>query len=281
MTTVSQAVTTSPAVGSARSWMRFLAGFVLLCGVLLGTSAVDATGRWGLGILTATLLTALVVESLHRRGPLREMLRDLGFGRPGGRAVVVAACVSCLVLLVFPATAAISGSGVQLRQDWPWLLVGIFAFHGLAEELVWRGFTFRRLREGRSFWLATVWTMPLIAASHLPIVFSLGPAVGIGAMAVSMVTSIPFAYLYETGRNTIWAPAVVHTAIDTFKLVIIPTAALATFSVLIIAVSLTIPLLALAVPRRLLQPSGKEGSETRSGEQTEAASGSLRKPPLT
>ena len=44
-----------------------------------------------------------------------------------------------------------------------------------------------------------------------------------------------------------------HTAIDTFKLVVIPAAALATFSVLIIVVSLTVPLLALAVPRRFLE----------------------------
>ncbi len=260
MTTVGPAMSAGPAVGSVRSWLGFLAGFALLCGVLLVTSAIDSTGRWGLGILAATLLTALVVEMLHQRRSLLEMLGDLGFGRPGGRAVAVAAAVSCLVLLVFPATAAISGAGVPLRQDWLWLLVGIFAFHGLAEELVWRGFTFRRLRQGRSFWSATAWTMPLIAASHLPIVFTLGPAVGIGAMTVAMVTSIPFSYLYETGRDTIWAPALVHTAIDTFKLVIIPTAALATFSVLIIAVSLTVPLLALAVPRRVLQPSANEGS---------------------
>ena len=258
MTTHSPALPGGPAVGSARSWMWFLAGFVLLCGVLLGTSAVDSTGRWGVVILAATLLAALVVEGLHRPRPIPEMLRDLGFGRPVGRALAVAAAVSCLVLLVFPATAAISGANVELRDDWLWLLVGIFAFHGLAEELVWRGFTFRRLRQGRSFWGATAWTMPLIAASHVYIVFTLGPAVGIGAMAVAMVTSIPFSYLYETGRDTIWAPALVHTAIDTFKLVIIPTAALATFSVLIIAVSLAVPLLALAVPRRLLQPSAYE-----------------------
>lgn len=263
MTTHSSAVTKEFAVSSARSWGGFLAGFVLLCGVLLGTSAVDATGRWGLGILAATLLTAVVVETFHKPRPLPELMRDLGFGRPGVRAVVVAAAVSCLLLLVFPATAAISGAGVQLRHDWLWLLVGIFAFHGLAEELVWRGFTFRRLRQGRTFWAATLWTMPLVAASHLYIVFTLGPAVGIGAMTVAMVTSIPFAYLYETGRGTIWAPALVHTAIDTFKLVIIPTAALATFSVLIIAVSITVPLLALAVPRRLLQPSANESSVPR------------------
>jgi hypothetical protein len=74
-------------------------------------------------------------------------------------------------------------------------------------------------------------------------------------MAVAVVTSMPLAYLYETGRRTIWAPAVVHTAIDTFKLVLIPAAALPTFSLLIIVVSLTVPLLAFAVPRNVLTGS--------------------------
>jgi membrane protease YdiL (CAAX protease family) len=137
--------------------------------------------------------------------------------------------VSGVVLTVFPLTAAVSGAPVHLRPDWLWLLIGLFAFHGLAEELVWRGFAFRRLREGRSFWAAVWWTMPLIAATHVPIVLTLGPAIGVGAMAVAAVTSIPFAYLYETGRRSIWAPGLVHTAIDTFKLVVIPAVAVATF----------------------------------------------------
>lgn len=74
-------------------------------------------------------------------------------------------------------------------------------------------------------------------------------------MAVAAVTSVPLAYLYETGRHSIWAPALVHTAIDTFTLVVIPPAALPTFLVLIIVVSLTVPLLALAAPRRVLDPA--------------------------
>jgi len=40
--------------------------------------------------------------------------------------------------------------------------------------------------------------------------------------------------------------------IDSFKLVVIPVAALTTFSLLLVAVSLLVPLLALAVPRRVL-----------------------------
>ena len=137
--------------------------------------------------------------------------------------------------------------------NWPWILLGIFAFHGLAEEIVWRGFAFRRLSVGRPFRTAVLWTMPLIAAAHIPVVINNGVVVAIGAMVVAAVTSIPFSYLYVTGRCTIWAPALVHTAIDTFKIVVIPAAAVTTFSLLLIAVSIVVPLLALAVPRRLLK----------------------------
>jgi membrane protease YdiL (CAAX protease family) len=239
-------------VGSGRSWLRFLTGFVLLCGVLLGVGAVDATGRWGLAILAAVLVAGLAVEKVLHRSTVGDAVRLLGLGRPGGRAMALAAAVSALVLLVFPLTAALSGAEVVLRPDWPWLLVGVLAFHGLAEELVWRGYVFRRLRVGRSFGAAVAWTMPLIAIGHIPIVVTLGPGIGLGAMLVAAVTSIPLGYLYETGGRSIWPPALVHTAIDAFKLVVIPAVALPTFSMLIIVVSLTVPLLVLTVPRRLL-----------------------------
>jgi hypothetical protein len=64
----------------------------------------------------------------------------------------------------------------------------------------------------------------------------------------------------ETGRSTIWAPAVVHTAIDSFKLFVIPPTATTTFSLLLIVVSLFVPLLSLAVPRRLLTADQSGGS---------------------
>jgi membrane protease YdiL (CAAX protease family) len=246
-------------VATVRSWVRFLAGFAVLGAVLLGTSALDATGRWGLAILAAVLATALAVEAMEamaRRCTLAAALRRVGLGRPGGRALALAAVVSGLVLLAFPLTAVVSGTAPALRPDWPWLLVGVLAFHGLAEELVWRGYVFRRLRAGRGFRAATWWTMPLIAAAHVPIVVTMGPAIGLGAMLVAAVTAFPLGYLYETGGNTVWAPALVHTAIDAFKLVVIPAAAVTTFSSLLIVVSLTVPLLALAVPRRLLVPAG-------------------------
>ncbi|WP_369133922.1 CPBP family intramembrane glutamic endopeptidase [Modestobacter sp. I12A-02662] len=166
--------------------------------------------------------------------------------------MVLAVGLSALVLLAHPLSAAITGVVPALRPGWPWLLVGVFALHGVAEEIVWRGYAFRRLRAGRSFGRAVVLTMPLLVAAHVPVLASNGPAVGGAAMLVAAVTSVPLAYLYETGRSTVWAPALVHAAIDSFKLVDLPPAAQPTFSLTLAAVALLVPLLALAVPRRVL-----------------------------
>ena len=251
----------APAVSSPASWLRFLVGFLALWGLLAASSAADTTGRWRVAILAATVVGAAVVEKVLYGTSATHALRLLGLGRPAARALVLAAAVSALVLLVFPLSAVVTGAPARLRPDWAWWLLGTFAFNGVAEELVWRGFTFRRLRDGRPFRAAVGWTMPLIAVTHVPIMLTSGPVVGVGAMLVAAVTSIPFSYLYEVGGSTVWAPAVVHTAIDSFKLFLIPAAAVTTFSLLLIAVSLVVPLLALAVPRRVLAPAHADAAD--------------------
>lgn len=241
------------AVRGARAWGRFLVGFLVLWGVLQAVATLDPTARWGVLLLAAVLVAAVVVEEVFHGVRPRVALRRLGLGRTRARVLGLAAGVSAAVLLVYPLTWLVTGATVALRPGWPWLLVGVFALHGLAEEIVWRGYAYRRLRRGRSFPAAVAWTMPLLAATHLPILVTSGVAVGLGAMAVAAATSIPLAYLFETGRGTVWAPAVLHTAIDSFKLVVIPAGAVTTFSLLLVAVSLVVPLLALAVPRRVLE----------------------------
>jgi membrane protease YdiL (CAAX protease family) len=228
----------------------FLIGFVVLYAVLAGLAELDATGRYGIGILAAVLLAAVVLDALLDGTRPRFTLRHLGLGRPTGRAVLVALALAFLIQGVYPLVGAMTGASFALKSGWPWLLLGIFAFHGLAEELVWRGYTFSRLRQGRSFGAAVAATMPLLAATHIPVVLTSGLSVGTAAMLVAAITSLPLAHLYELGRNTLWAPAVLHTAIDSFKLVTIPDDARQVFSLTLAAASLTIPLLALAVRSR-------------------------------
>jgi membrane protease YdiL (CAAX protease family) len=236
------------------TWPQLLVGFVVVYGVLAIGTALDTTARLGLLTLAAVLVAVACTERLQTRSAGAVIRARLGLGRPGVAVLVAATAVSLLVLSVHPLTAPLTGSPVVLRPNWPWLLLGVFSVHGLAEELVWRGFVFRRLREDHAFWPAVWRSMPFIAAAHVPIVLTVGPVVGLGAMLVAAVTTVPFSYLYEWGRRTLWAPALVHTAIDSFKIVDVPAGTTTAFSLSLIAVSLAAPLLVFALPRGLRPP---------------------------
>lgn len=233
--------------------LRFLIGFAILVGVLMGLAEVDATGRYGLLICAAVLLTGLGVEWALFKVPPAEALRRLGLGRPGSRALLAGAAIAALMRGAYPLTLAATGSAPQLKAEWPWLLIGVLAFHGVAEELVWRGYAFRRLRERSSFAGAVLRTRPLVAVTHLPIFVSSGAAVGLAALVVAAVTSLPLAYLVEKGRGTIWPAALVHAGIDSFKLVDVPEDLRVTFWLLLAALSIVVPLLVFAVPRSWLE----------------------------
>lgn len=236
------------------STTRFLLGFVVVYGVLGSLAEVDATGRLGIAILACVLATALVVERVISRVGPAAAVRDLGFVRPGAGALLVAGGIALLLQGVYPLVARLTGAHLALKSGWPWLLVGIFAFHGLAEELVWRGYAFRRLREGRSFTRAAVLSMPLVAATHIPVIVSSGVAVGVAAIVVAATTSLPLARLFELGRHSLWAPAVLHTGIDSFKLVSVPDDAALTFSLTLAGASVVVPMLVfLRWPRRAIR----------------------------
>ena len=239
-----------PAVGTPATRARFLLGFVILWAVLAGASSADPTARWGPAILAVVVAASFGVSRGLYRLPRHEAVRALGLGRPDRRSLTVSAVISALVLLVWPATVLLSGASIPLRPDWPVALIGILTLHGLAEELLWRGYVFRRLAQGRSFWPAVCWSMPLIAVTHVPIVVTSGAAIGAGAMLVAAVTSIALSRLYAMGGGTLWAPALLHTAIDSFKLVVLPAAAVPIYPFLIIGFSLVVPLLVLVVPDR-------------------------------
>ena len=87
--------------------------------------------------------------------------------------------------------------------------------------------------------------MPLVAATHVPVVVTSGLTVGLAAMLVAALTTLPLAHLFELGRTTSGRPRSSTPGIDSFKLVVIPGEARQVFSLTLAAVSLAIPLLAL------------------------------------
>lgn len=197
---------------------KFLLGFILIYGALevmarlLGDVLPTANALLITGVV---LMMALVVEMglFQQRWP--QVLTALGLGWPGWRALGIALLISALQLAAYPLISWLTGYRWTLPTNWVWTMVGIFALHGVAEEVLYRSYLFGRLRHGRSFWRAAWLAVLLFALSHLPILWNQGLVVGGMAVALAIGSSFPFAYLYEQGRNTIWAPALVHAAVDT------------------------------------------------------------------
>ncbi len=168
-----------------------------------------------------------------------DMIRVLGFGRPVGRALIVAAITGAAVVAAFVLGASALGIALELRPEWPLVLIGALVFHGLAEETVWRGFVYGHLRQGRTFRRAVLLSMPLIALTHVPIIVSNGLLVGSLAFLTAAITCLPLAYLYERGGRTIWAPALVHGMIGTWQ--IFDRTYPVTFAIVVMLVTIVLP----------------------------------------
>jgi len=168
--------------------------------------------------LAAASAVLLVGELVLSHTAPHDLGRRLGLGRPTARALAVAAIVGGAVLATYVGVGAALDIELEVRSNWPAVLAGVLLFHGVAEELVWRGFAFGHLRRTATFRRAVVRTIPLLALTHVPIMVNTG--VGVGALAVvsAAVTCLPLALLWERGGRTIWAPALLHGLIGTWQL---------------------------------------------------------------
>jgi membrane protease YdiL (CAAX protease family) len=209
---------TQPNINSVSAVAKFLAGFALIYGTLEGVARLvgDALRTENaLLIMGAVLVAALAVEMGIFQQRWRQALGTMGLGWCGWRMLGVALLISVLQLACYPLISWLTGYRWTLPAHWAWTMVGIFALHGVAEEVVYRSYLFGRLRRGRTFWRAAWLAVILFALSHLPILVHQGLLVGGMAMALAISSSFPFAHLYEQGGRTIWAPALVHGAVDT------------------------------------------------------------------
>jgi hypothetical protein len=148
--------------------------------------------------------TTLAVERLGFGQTAASAARAIGLGRPRGPGMAVASGISFLLLLVIPVFVGVTGSSGTLRSDALWLLPGLFAQAGVAEEVLFRGYLYGRLRRGRSFWRAARLSMLPFVAVHLLLFLTMPWSVALAALVLSVVLSFPFARLFELGGNTIW-----------------------------------------------------------------------------
>lgn len=209
--------------------VRILAGFLVIWIVLDRSAALLGSyrGEFGIVVCGLVLAAAVGVERLcFGRSPLAA-LRALGLRRAAARSVIATLALSVVLLGFFPLYGYLAGVPLRIRADWYWLVPGLFAQGGIAEEALFRGYLFRHMREGRSFWRAASLAAIPFMAVHLVLFATLEFPVAAASLALSVSVGFPLAWLFERAGNSVWPPAILHFVVQgAIKLVEVPDGAM-------------------------------------------------------
>lgn len=163
-----------------------------------------------LAIPLAFFALPVVLEMVLYKKGLSEALSDIGITRFDWTGIRIAAVFLLPLLVFFPLFSLLTNTPLATRPNWQWFIVSALLTNGLAEETMMRGFVFRHLREGRPFWRAAALSTVYFAAYHLVLIFTAGVLFGVIGALIAIPTGFFTAYLYERGKNTIWASALLH-----------------------------------------------------------------------
>ena len=205
-----------PPILALSGWLKLLAGLAIVFALFQGLAQALGSdrGQAGIAVAAAVIVALVAVEGLLFGQSLRAALAGLGFGRPAARGLMVALGLSLLLLGLFPIYAAIRGASLAAYPHWMWLLPGLFAQAGVAEEALFRGYLFGHVRRGRSFLHAAGLAALPFALAHLYLLAILPWPVAIASLLLSTILAFPLARLYELGGNTIWPPALLHFTVQ-------------------------------------------------------------------
>lgn len=242
------------------AFVKLTVGFALIYLVLdrSATWTNSLFGEYGVLICALVIAAALLVERRLFGIAPRHAFAALGFGWPSLRGLLAALLASLVLLAYLPLFILVTGQPLTLRVGWPWIALGVLLQGGIAEELLWRGYLFRRLRATRSFWRAAAIGMLFMVAQHTLLLWSLPLPIALGALVVALGTSFPLAYLFELGGKTVWGAALLHAIIQgTFKVIVVPEASMLPALVGWMAASVAVPYVALLVRRRAGTPAAE------------------------
>lgn len=207
---------------SLKTNLRVTVGLIALYTALVGIAKLTDSnyGEGGLLVLVGVLVVLLALEfSLWRELP-KPALKESGFKVPSRESMLACLTVVGILLVGLTGIVTLLPGDKTIRPNWCLALIGLFAQGGLAEELVFRGFLFRRLREGRDFWLAALVSMFPFVLVHLYLFATMSFPIALMALVVAVFTSFPFARLFEIGNGSIWPCACLHFATHLIKLVV-------------------------------------------------------------
>ena len=215
-------------------------------------------GQYGLAVAAVVVTATALAERAVFGTAARETLRRLGLGRPAAPGVVAAVLASAALLATIPVYSWLTSEPFEMYPAWPWLAIGLFAQAGIAEETLFRGYLYRRVRQGRTFRRAAGLSMIPFALVHLYLFATLPGPIAVASLTLAVVISFPLAWLFDLGGRTIWAAALLHGVIQGAVKLAVSTNPSSTFPLLWLAASMTVPLVVFVVRPRSVRRAASD-----------------------
>lgn len=158
----------------------------------------------------AFFVVPVALEMVLYQKELTAALSDLGVTRFSWTGIRLTMIYLLPLLIFFPLFALIANTPLATQPNWQWWVFSAVLVNGPVEETMMRGYVFRHLREGRTFWRSATLSTIYFAGYHLPLILTAGTLIGIIGVTVAVPLGFLTAYIYERGNNTIWGPALLH-----------------------------------------------------------------------
>ena len=212
-------------------------------------------GEIGITVMAVVVTGALVAEmALGRHGPA-EAFRRLGLGPPARVAAIAGIALAVMLVTLFILIAGGLNFQIELMPGAATLALGIFAQGGLAEECVFRGFLFRRLRCGRSFWSAARLSALPFAAVHVLLFLTFDFPMALASLLLAISLSFPLAWLFDIARGSVWPGALLHAVIQAAVKIVVPGEGFTLLAICWMAVCALLPWLLVFVKPNRVSPT--------------------------
>lgn len=162
----------------------------------------------------------LLILKWDNKSSIISISNNLGFKKTNLKSIAPGIILSVALLLTYPLLSILLNVKIFLAEDWIYNLIGLSLTAGIAEEMLFRGYLFGTLRREMNFRKAAILSSVLFTLAHLVMFSYMAWEVALLSTLLAISTSIPFAFLFERGNNTLWSPAIVHTVIRTIGLVV-------------------------------------------------------------
>lgn len=148
-------------------------------------------------------------KTLHipqpERAPLSKYWTVAVFGAAG---CIAATCMMAMAQAAFQDTQYQQTAEITYSAGFPVQLIGLGVITPVAEELMFRGVLYRRLRERQGFWYSAMWSALLFSFMHT----------NTTQMIYALLLGVMLSYLYEKFGSFV-APLLLHILLNTGSVV--------------------------------------------------------------